>query len=109
MAKRNNIEKPAVPPKAVQSAPAVRVEFPKEGETLAHPTYTFRIGALPEAKNVEISIDNGEWRACRESLGLWWYDWSDYTKGGHTLSARARFGTDMTAVSAPRRFTVSNT
>jgi hypothetical protein len=107
MAKREIIGKATVPPKAVQSGPAVRVEYPREGDVLTHPTYSFQVAALPGAKQVEVSIDNGEWRPCRESLGLWWHDWSGYADGYHVLSARTRISSDMSSVSAPRRFSVS--
>lgn len=107
MAKRNNVEKEEVKTQAAQSGPAVRVEYPKEGEALAGPCYTFRIGAIPEADNVEVSIDQGEWKPCREALGLWWYDWAGYSKGEHTLAARSRKGDGLSATSNLRRFTVA--
>ena len=93
--------------KTAQSAPAVRVDYPQEGETLALASYTFRIGAIPEAAGVEVSIDQGDWRPCRESLGMWWYDWTDGASGEHVLIARTRRGTDLTATSGPRRFSVA--
>lgn len=108
MAKHNNVAKLEGPKQAVRSGPAVRVEYPREGETLTHSTYTFQIGALPEAHDVEVAIDNEDWKPCRESLGLWWYDWADYTTGEHVLVARSRSnGNDTAATSAPRRFAVA--
>jgi hypothetical protein len=90
-----------------QSRPAVRVECPREGETIARPAFTFHIAAMSGAQGVDVSIDEGEWRPCREALGLWWYDWSGYDAGVHTLLARTRMGDGVASVSAPRRFTVN--
>lgn len=104
MAKRSNVVRTAIPPQATQSGPAVRVLYPKEGEVITSPTYTFHIGAIPEANNVEVSIDQGDWKPCRQALGLWWYDWADYEPGYHVLLARTRIGNDMTATSAQRQF-----
>lgn len=106
MAKRNNVAKKEVKTQAAQSGPAVRVEYPQEGEVLARPCYTFRIGTIPEANNVEVSIEHGDWKPCRESLGLWWYDWADYTKGEHTLVARSRISDGVSSTSTLRHFTV---
>ena len=89
---------------AVQSRPAVRVEYPGEGEVIARKSYTFHIAASPGTVGVEISIDGGGWISCREALGLWWYDWSAFGKGDHELTARAHGGDGTSADSAPRRF-----
>ena len=107
MAKRNNVAKDKVRGQVVQSGPAVLVEYPREGEIIMHPTYAFQIGALPAARGVEVSIDNGDWRPCRESFGLWWYDWTDYAKGEHTLAARSRLEDGISAASTLRHFTVA--
>ena len=106
-AKLTGLLKEAVKTQVAQSAPAVRVEYPQEGEVLLHPCYTIRIGTISGANNVEVSIDQGDWRACREALGMWWYDWSDYSKGEHCLVARSRIGSDVAAVSVPRLFTTA--
>lgn len=106
MTKRNN-KKAAETIHAVQSGPAVKIEYPREREALTHPTYTFRIAAVPGATDVEVSIDNGDWRPCREALGLWWYDWSDYAKGKHALVARSRIADGISALSHVRHFTVA--
>lgn len=106
MTKRNNGVKQAVKMKTARSGPAVRVEYPREGETLGRPYYTIRIGTIPEAGNVEVSIDQEDWKPCREALGLWWYDWADYDKGEHVLVARTRIGDGLSATSDPCRFSV---
>ena len=90
----------------VQSRPAVRVEYPGEGEVIAHKSYTFHIAASPGAVGVEIAIDQGDWISCREASGLWWYDWSAFEKGDYEVVARVRMCDGITADSAPRRFSV---
>lgn len=93
--------------KAVPSRPAVRVECPSEGQTIAGPCYSFHIAAKPGIEGVEVSIDQGKWMACREALGLWWYDWSGYGEGEHEITARARISDGIAASSSPRLFTVA--
>ena len=90
-----------------QSRSAVRVECPSEGEAVARPDFTVHIVAMSGAQGVDVSIDQGEWMPCRESLGLWWYDWSGYVKGAHVLLARTRMADGVITNSAPRRFSVS--
>lgn len=108
MAKKRSVGgKTGVKARTARSGPAVRIDYPREGERLSHPSYTLRVAALPEARDVEVSIDGGQWRPCREALGLWWYDWSDYGPGEHTLQARSRIADGVSATSEPRRFTVS--
>ena len=84
--------------------PAVRVEYPGEGEEIAGTSYAFHLAASPGAVAVEISIDSGGWVSCREALGLWWCDWSALEKGEHEVVARVRMGDGTTSDSAPRRF-----
>ena len=99
---RNN----GVAARAAQNRPAVRVEYPGEGEAIARTSYTLHIAASPGTVGVEVRIDRGGWISCREALGLWWCDWSAFDAGGHELVARARMGDGATSDSAPRRFTV---
>lgn len=108
MAKRHDNPTKTMTAKTSRSGPAVLVEYPREGETISPWTYTFQIRALPEARCVEIEIDDGSWKPCRESLGLWWYDWAGYSKGEHVVAVRSRSnGNDTAAASAPRRFRVA--
>lgn len=85
----------------------VWVEYPCDGEVVIHPTYTLQLRAVPEAANVEVSFDDGEWLSCRESLGLWWYDWARYEPGEHKVVARIRKDGTGIEISEPRRFTVT--
>ncbi|MBI5203271.1 MAG: hypothetical protein HY925_16895 [Elusimicrobia bacterium] len=91
--------------KDVKSQPAVRVDFPAEGEVAAPGGYTLRISAAPETEDVEVSLDGGDWVCCREALGYWWFDWTDYKPGEHTLVALSRLG-NVASLSTTRRFKV---
>lgn len=85
----------------------VALDFPQQDEGVNLGGYTFRIGSVPQAEKVEISIDRGPWLACRQAEGFWWYDWSEYASGVHRVTARA-MGADGTAgVSPQRRFQVA--
>lgn len=88
----------------VLETPLVQVEYPEEGEVLTHADYTIRVGTVPEAIHVEVSIDDGDWQPCRESLGLWWYDWTGVPPGEHKAAARIHKDGGEIVVSAPRRF-----
>ena len=66
----------------------VVIDFPRAGEAVTGPEYTLRIMA-PAAERVEVSIDNAGWEPCRESLGLWWYDWSGFAPGTRQLRVQA--------------------
>ena len=90
----------------VQSRPAVRVEYPREGDVIAQPSYTFHITTATNADSVEVSIDQGEWIPCRESLGAWWHDWSGFEKGNHELVARTHMGSGISTNSVIRKFSV---
>jgi hypothetical protein len=100
---------PAKPPRR-KVTPAkqkryVQVDYPMEGEMIASHTYTFRISASP-TERVEISIDDEEWHPCRQSVGYWWYDWSHFTVGLHSLQARIPSAGTRELKSKPRQFSV---
>lgn len=92
--------------RATQSRAAVLVEFPAEGEELTGRSYTFRVTTTPDAKAVELALDKGDWRPCREAVGFWWYDWSGFQDGEHEAAARTHVGDAISVNSATRRFTV---
>jgi hypothetical protein len=64
------------------------IDFPKEGETFACPSYTLRLSA-PGALAVHVALDQGPWLECRESVGYWWYDWTPEVSGEHEVIACA--------------------
>ncbi len=82
----------------------VRIAYPKEGEIISGPRYAFQIGTIPQAISVEISIDGGEWKPCRESLGLWWHDWENFNGGAHEAQARIHKDGPAIVFSEVRRF-----
>jgi hypothetical protein len=86
--------------------PFVSLEWPAEGEVITAPSYTLQIDAGPGTDHVDVSINMGEWRPCRESLGLWWYDWSGYAKGDYELVARCHTLQGLCTVSSLRKLTV---
>jgi len=80
------------------------VEYPREGEIVVAPAYTFRIDA--SAPRVEIAIDGGGWCSCRRSDDYWWFDWSDYDSGPHQAIVRAAAGSGPETVARVCRFVV---
>jgi hypothetical protein len=83
----------------------VVIDFPMEGEIIRSGSYTFRLGGSP-ADRVEVSIDKRDWQACRPEVGYWWYDWSGYSAGPHTVQARISPSGKRAVKSKPRQFTV---
>jgi len=75
----------------LKSAPVtVRVVFPRDGEMITQPSYSLQISAPGEIAGADVRIDQGDWQPCRQSLGLWWFDWSGYDSGEHEVVARMR-------------------
>ena len=95
---------PTLQPK---QSPITAINHPKEGEKVSRGHYAFNIGASG-ASRVEVSVNNGPWQPCRESLGIWWHDWTASKPGDYTLRSRA-YGADPRenpVTSELRRFTV---
>ena len=67
----------------------ITVDFPQERAWVISPEFTFRISA-PAKSRVEVSIDDGEWRPCRQDGAYWWYDWAGYMSGKHQAVARVQ-------------------
>lgn len=66
----------------------LNIDHPKNEEVITHKVhYAIRVSATPNGI-VEVSIDSGEWRKCRFSVGHWWYDWHNIPVGVHTIVAR---------------------
>jgi hypothetical protein len=99
-------------PSALEAAvrfgvPDVWIEYPQPGEVVRRPHYTLQVCASSEAVGVDVSIDGGDWRPCRESMGLWWYDWTGFSPGQHHAFARIALDDGRLEVSQPRRFIVA--
>jgi hypothetical protein len=84
------------------------LDYPQEGERIVSAEYAFRIGAQA-TRAVEISIDDGAWRPCRQAEGYWWFDWSGYGSGGHHAVARIQRENGRKTLLATRRFLVERT
>jgi hypothetical protein len=69
----------------------VGIDFPQEGEILTSGQYTLRI-STSATEGVEVSIDGKGWEPCRECVGFWWYDWSGFGAGAHTVVAKISVG-----------------
>ena len=84
----------------------VHINYPKEGQNISSPSYTFNISTNVQADRVELSIAGGNWEPCREALGTWWYDWYDYEPGPYAAHARLVLFDGRKIVSSLRRFVV---
>jgi len=66
----------------------VQIDYPKNNEEISIGTgYTVRIFAT-ECQSVEISVNDGEWKPCRNASGYWWFDWDEIEEGRYKLYAR---------------------
>jgi len=89
----------------VHAKAAVSIDYPQAGETVFPGHYAIRITA-PEAAKTEISIDNSPWQPCREELGHWWYDWTDFEPGIHQARVQALSASGAITAVATRQITV---
>jgi hypothetical protein len=81
-------EKPALQ-ETVNNYPSAYlvIDHPAEMEIISGKHYAVRIGASADGY-VEISFDNGEWHPCRYGGGYWWFDWTYFNQGSHTIAVR---------------------
>lgn len=98
---------------AQQIVPAVKnsegravLDHPQQGEKITTPHYTFRMGTIGDIARVEISLNEGPWKACRNAVGYWWYDWADYAGGRYQVVARAHAKDGQIFTSEPCKFQV---
>ncbi len=84
----------------------VTLDYPVNAEKITAPGYTLRAGTVGDAERVEISIDQGDWRSCRHSVGYWWYDWGGYAEGRHRAEVRACLKNGRTLTDGPVGFRV---
>ena len=84
----------------------VTLDYPVNAEKITAPGYTLRAGTVGDAERVEISIDQGDWRPCRYSVGYWWYDWGGYAEGRHRAEVRACLKNGRTLTDGPVGFKV---
>lgn len=91
----------------IETAVKASIDFPKEGELVTSPHYSFRIEAPLNAEKVEICIDGSPWQLCRYASGRWWYDWSGYQSGEHEVVVRTLPFDSRNYLLSTRRFSVS--
>jgi hypothetical protein len=84
----------------------VRVDYPKENESIVGADYSFRVVAPEASVTADVCIDQGEWQKCRHAVGFWWFDWSRTDEGEHEVVARVRGSDGTVLVSEPRIFFV---
>jgi hypothetical protein len=82
------------------------VDYPRQNETISSSSYTIRVFAPEGAKRVDISIDQGPWMSCRDSVGFWWYDWSGYENGEHQIAVSMETSEGVRVISEPHEFYV---
>ncbi len=84
----------------------VLIDHPKNLENITSRHYSVRVSASA-ANSLDISIDDAPWQACRNSVGYWWFDWTDFTAGTHQLVARMQTTNGEYLISKRRRCKVS--
>jgi hypothetical protein len=85
----------------------VGIDYPYAGEMIAEgQSYSFRITAPSDSKEVRLSIDDGEWKPCRKDDGHWWFDWTAQAQGEHIAVSRVIEADGSMIVTQPRLFKV---
>jgi hypothetical protein len=84
----------------------ITIDFPKEGEVISSSHYAFNISTNVPVAEIELSVNGGNWRPCREAVGKWWYDWSGYKSGTYAVHARSSLPDGRKIISSLRRFIV---
>jgi hypothetical protein len=71
----------------VPSSSYIVIDYPNEAEIINGLHYALPIVASNDGY-VEISFNDSEWLPCRFGSGYWWFDWTHFAPGPHSLSAR---------------------
>lgn len=80
------------------------IDFPRQDERIETRHYSVRVTVAEQADQVDVSIDQGPWQACRLASGHWWFDLQEIPKGERAVIARARQGEGRWMVSLPIGF-----
>lgn len=88
-------------------AVCVVLDHPQHGVKITAPHYTFRVGTIGDIARVEISLNTGPWQSCRNAVGYWWCDWSDYADGRYQAVVRAQAKNGQIFTSEPCKFQVA--
>lgn len=84
----------------VQRAPEIL--FPRDRERIRQPDYTIHLRPDPDTDNMRVDVDNTGFQGARPAGGSWWFDWSGFTLGQHTLTAEAWNQHGQRQVTPPR-------
>jgi hypothetical protein len=84
----------------------VGIDYPRPEEAVRPGTYTFRLTAPADTREVRVSIDDGPWMSCRRDDGRWWYDALLDVPGEHFAIGRVIQGDGSLIVTQPRLFRV---
>lgn len=93
---RNGTRKKATEqtPESVDTTPKpeikpVLIDYPQEGESILPGHYAVRVAADQNAQ-VEVSVNDTDWIACRTADGFYWFDWWPSQPGKNNIKARQR-------------------
>jgi hypothetical protein len=84
----------------------IGLDYPRPEETVKAGTYTFRLTAPADTREVRVSVDDGPWMSCRRSDGRWWFDANLDAVGEHFAIGRVVLGDGSLIVISPRLFRV---
>lgn len=82
------------------------VDYPCQGEKIRGAEYSFRVNAPSDVRKVEVALNHGAWRPCRQASGFWWHDWSGYANGEYEIVARVLTAEGRSISSEPHEFLV---
>lgn len=88
-----------------KSVPQIVIDYPRENERVFPGHYAIRIGT-PALGQVEVSIDKGQWQACRLTNGYYWFDWWVSEPGSHSIAARIKLDGKRILKSSERKCVV---
>jgi hypothetical protein len=98
--------KTTLPRKAKLTAKkAVYIDYPQANATVYCGHYCFRLGSVPAADWVKVSVNGGAWQDCRNANGYWWFDWWNFETGSFYAETLAMINGEEVK-SSKRRFKV---
>jgi hypothetical protein len=75
--------------RVVQRTPEIL--FPKSNQRILPPHYAVRTRPDPDTNNVRVNVNTQgpQFAQARQADGSWWFDWSGFGLGQHTITAEA--------------------
>lgn len=83
----------------------LEIDFPQQQEQVLAGHYAIRVTAN-NLDTVQISINDSDWKACRQALGYFWHDWTPRTPGKCNIFVRGRLKNGRWKKSGARSCTV---